>query len=94
MKQKLSVDEVVALLASMEDAHGVAFLLDSFGVRGDRYTCTSCPVAHFLALATGGKAVDVGHLRCAVDFTVRDIPTNVTRFTRSFDRGEWPELEA
>lgn len=94
MKQKLSIDGVAVLLRDMEDAEGVAFLCDMFDVRGETWNCRACALAELTKELSGKRRVRVTRYEVRIGSSVRAIPTNASAFTRSFDRGEWPELEA
>lgn len=90
----MTLNEAADLMNAMEDAAGIAFLLDMHGIKGMRRGCFTCPIACLLFELTGTQVAQVTRSFMHTDHGWRASPTNVVSFTTQFDAGEWPELEA
>jgi hypothetical protein len=98
--------EILALLVDLgSTADEVAAKLISFGIKGEREKCSTCPVAQYLfSKGVVAKINDptwfgLGGVGIGVDsywYPLATYPqlTGVFNFIRAFDRGQYPGCEA
>lgn len=95
-KYPLTEDGIRDALAALgPTADRVAETLRLFGIKGQRETCNSCPVAEYLHRVVEGvsfvevRRMTVRVLRDVGVLVAVDTPTPVHRFVDAFDGGAW-----
>jgi hypothetical protein len=81
-------------LNACSDIEAAIDLLQRHKIRGERYSCRSCPVAVYLTSIGGAQRAEVFGGEAWIDAEAVVLARPVRDLAREFDRGLIPELDA